>query len=38
LEAAREEAQALISRDPQLRDPSVSSLRDQLARLRRQPG
>jgi ATP-dependent DNA helicase RecG len=38
LEAAREEAQALIGRDPQLHDPSVSALKNQLERLRQQPG
>jgi len=38
LESARVEALRLINRDPDLRDPSVAALRDQLARFRRQPG
>jgi len=38
LESAREEAMALIARDPQLADPALSALRDRLSRFRRQPG
>ncbi|MBI2104951.1 MAG: ATP-dependent DNA helicase RecG [Candidatus Omnitrophica bacterium] len=36
LESAREEALALIQRDPDLRDPSVAALRSRLAQLRQQ--
>ena len=38
LEAAREDAQELIERDPQLSDPAVAGLRQRLARLRKRPG
>ena len=38
LESARQEALALIGRDPDLRDPSVAALRDRLASIRQQPG
>ncbi|MBI3320799.1 MAG: ATP-dependent DNA helicase RecG [Candidatus Omnitrophica bacterium] len=37
LEPAREEARALISRDPDLRDPSRSALRQRLAQWRKPP-
>jgi ATP-dependent DNA helicase RecG len=37
LESARQEAAALISHDPDLRDVSVSALRERLARFRQQP-
>ena len=36
LESAREEALALVQRDPELRDPSVAALRARLAALRQQ--
>ena len=36
LESAREEALALVQRDPELRDPSVAALRRRLAALRQQ--
>ena len=36
LESAREEALALVQRDPDLRDPSVAALRTRLAVLRQQ--
>ncbi|MBI4343496.1 MAG: ATP-dependent DNA helicase RecG [Candidatus Omnitrophica bacterium] len=38
LEAARQEAQALIAQDPDLREPAVAALREQLARFRQRPG
>ena len=38
LESAREEATALITRDPQLRDPSLEVLRERLGRFRQRPG
>jgi ATP-dependent DNA helicase RecG len=38
LEDARKEAQALISRDPQLREPSLAAVRQRLERFRQQPG
>ena len=38
LESAREEAIALVARDSDLRDPSLSGLRERLARFRQQPG
>jgi ATP-dependent DNA helicase RecG len=38
LELAREEALALIDRDPDLRGPAVSVLRDRLIRFRQAPG
>ena len=38
LQSAREEALALIARDPDLRDPSLSVLRERLAQFRQRPG
>ncbi|MBI2495113.1 MAG: DNA helicase RecG, partial [Candidatus Omnitrophica bacterium] len=38
LELAREEARALIGRDPSLQDPSVSRLKERLARFHHAPG
>ena len=38
LESARQEAAALIRRDPELRDPALARLRERLRRFRQQPG
>ncbi len=38
LEEARSEAQAIVARDPQLRDPALAPLRERLARFRRPAG
>ncbi len=38
LESARQEADALIARDPELAEPTLSALRDRLTRFRQQPG
>jgi ATP-dependent DNA helicase RecG len=38
LELAREEAEALVARDPQLADPSFAALNERLERFRQHPG
>ena len=38
LESARREADTLIAHDPQLQQPAVSTLREQLTRFRQHPG